>query len=125
MDLTLYIHPVMLVFVIIGLLFVVRNFTTIKRMAIGRPMRSKELEAKQNRLLWYITLPILSADLYPSVAYGPEAGVTEFAFFGVKRTADPNSDCDGHGTTLGNYRSILCDEHFSLPKWGWRLQHRL
>jgi hypothetical protein len=82
MHLTLWIHPVMLVLVIIVLLFVVRNFTAVKRMVIGRPLRSKELEAKQNKPLWYIALLILSADLYSSVAYGPEAGVTEFAFLG-------------------------------------------
>ena len=45
-------------------------------------MRTAELQAQHNKLLWYIALPILSADLYSSVAYGPEAGITELASFG-------------------------------------------
>ena len=45
-------------------------------------MRSKELNASHNKLFWLIALPILSADLYSSVAYGPEAGISELAYLG-------------------------------------------
>ncbi|KIL41376.1 amino acid transporter [Gordoniibacillus kamchatkensis] len=58
------------------------NFTNIKRIFIGRPMRTKELNAQHTKLFWMLALPILSADLYSSVAYGPEAGVTELIGLG-------------------------------------------
>ncbi|MDB5056272.1 MAG: amino acid transporter, partial [Bacilli bacterium] len=58
------------------------NFSTFKRVVIGRPMRTRELHAKHNKLFWLIALPILSADLYSSVAYGPEAGLTELKHLG-------------------------------------------
>ncbi|MEH7414730.1 hypothetical protein V7266_05525 [Neobacillus drentensis] len=45
-------------------------------------MRTAELHAQHNKLIWYIALPILSADLYSSVAYGPEAGITELIELG-------------------------------------------
>nr|WP_322348837.1 APC family permease [Paenibacillus albus] len=62
--------------------YAVVNFSTFKRVVIGRPMRSRELNEKHNKLFWMIALPILSADLYSSVAYGPEAGLTELAHLG-------------------------------------------
>lgn len=62
--------------------FSISNFNSVKRAFIGRPMRTAELNAQHNKLIWYIALPILSADLYSSVAYGPEAGITELAGFG-------------------------------------------
>ncbi|WML55627.1 APC family permease [Neobacillus sp. PS3-12] len=65
-----------------GIWFSISNFNSLKRLLIGRPMRTAELHAQHNKLLWYIALPILSADLYSSVAYGPEAGITELAKFG-------------------------------------------
>lgn len=67
---------------ILGIWFSITNFNSLKRLLIGRPMRTAELHAQHNKLLWYIALPILSADLYSSVAYGPEAGITELAKFG-------------------------------------------
>lgn len=62
--------------------YAVINFTIFKRVVIGRPMRTRELHAKHNKLFWMIALPILSADLYSSVAYGPEAGLTELTHLG-------------------------------------------
>lgn len=62
--------------------YAVANFTAVKRVLIGRPMRTRELHAKHNKLFWMIALPILSADLYSSVAYGPEAGLTEISHLG-------------------------------------------
>jgi amino acid transporter len=67
---------------LMGIWFSISNFNSLKRLLIGRPMRTAELHAQHNKLLWYIALPILSADLYSSVAYGPEAGITELAKFG-------------------------------------------
>jgi amino acid transporter len=58
------------------------NFGIVKRFLIGRPMRTAELSSQHTKLLWFIALPILSADLYSSVAYGPEAGITELAHLG-------------------------------------------
>jgi amino acid transporter len=58
------------------------NFNSVKRILIGRPMRTSELNAQHNKLIWYIALPILSADLYSSVAYGPESGMTELMNMG-------------------------------------------
>jgi amino acid transporter len=66
----------------LGLWLSIANYNSVKRALIGRPMRTAELHAQHNKLLWYIALPILSADLYSSVAYGPEAGITELARFG-------------------------------------------
>ncbi len=67
----------LIVIILIGMWFSITNFSSIKRIIIGRPMRTKELHAKHNKLFWLIALPILSADLYSSVAYGPESGMTE------------------------------------------------
>jgi amino acid transporter len=58
------------------------NFSSVKRVLIGRPMRTEELDDEQNKLIWFIALPILSADLYSSVAYGPESGMTELIKLG-------------------------------------------
>ena len=77
-------RPILLIVVVVALLFMVSNYGSLKRWIIGKPMRSRELGAKHNKLLWYIALPILSADLYSSVAYGPEAGATELAFLGSR-----------------------------------------
>ncbi len=76
-------RPILLIVLVMALLFMVSNYGSLKRVIIGKPMRSRELGAKHNKLLWYIALPILSADLYSSVAYGPEAGATELAFLGA------------------------------------------
>ncbi|MCZ8513564.1 APC family permease [Paenibacillus filicis] len=77
-----WIHPVLYVLAVIMILFAFINFEHVKKFLIGRPMRTKELHAKHNKLFWLIALPILSADLYSSVAYGPEAGVTELVSLG-------------------------------------------
>ncbi|SEC45848.1 APC family permease [Paenibacillus sp. GP183] len=77
-------YPIFYVLAIIAILFSLINFEYLKRILIGRPMRTKELNAKHNKLLWFIALPILSADLYSSVAYGPEAGVTELIGLGAE-----------------------------------------
>ncbi|WP_235824969.1 APC family permease [Bacillus salipaludis] len=67
---------------LVGIWYSISNFNSVKRTLIGRPMRTAELHAQHNKLIWYIALPILSADLYSSVAYGPEAGMTELVKFG-------------------------------------------
>lgn len=73
---------VLVVIALFVMWYAVVNFSTFKRVVIGRPMRSRELHEKHNKLFWLIALPILSADLYSSVAYGPEAGLTELAHLG-------------------------------------------
>jgi amino acid transporter len=81
-------HPGHLIEVLlfIILLFLVwisfTNFGMVKRFLIGRPMRTAELSGQHTKLLWFIALPILSADLYSSVSYGPEAGMTELMGLG-------------------------------------------
>jgi amino acid transporter len=67
---------------VLGIWFSISNYNSVKRALIGRPMRTAELHAQHNKLIWYIALPILSADLYSSVAYGPEAGITELMKLG-------------------------------------------
>ncbi|XJZ27652.1 APC family permease [Bacillota bacterium Lsc_1132] len=67
---------------LVGIWVSVSNFSSLKRILIGRPMRTAELNAQHNKLLWFIALPILSADLYSSVSYGPESGITELARLG-------------------------------------------
>ncbi|MDQ0199309.1 APC family permease [Neobacillus ginsengisoli] len=67
---------------LVGIWFSISNFSSVKRALIGRPMRTAELHAQHNKLIWYIALPILSADLYSSVAYGPESGITELVKLG-------------------------------------------
>ncbi len=67
---------------VMGIWLSISNFNSFKRLLIGRPMRTAELHAQHNKLIWYIALPILSADLYSSVAYGPEAGITELTKLG-------------------------------------------
>jgi amino acid transporter len=58
------------------------NFRGVKRLLIGRPMRTAELKSQSTKLYWIIGLPILSADLYSSVSYGPEAAMTELISYG-------------------------------------------
>jgi amino acid transporter len=82
------VHPshiielIIIVLSILGLWFAISNFFSVKRVLIGRPMRTAELNAQHNKLIWFIALPILSADLYSSVAYGPESGMTELLGLG-------------------------------------------
>ncbi|MEH7483841.1 APC family permease [Neobacillus drentensis] len=58
------------------------NFAGLKRFLIGRRMRTAELLGQHTKLVWFIALPILAADLYSSVSYGPEAGMIELTRFG-------------------------------------------
>ena len=67
-----WIHPVLLVLAVMAIIYAVVNFSSVKRVLIGRPIRSRELNDNHNRLLWFVALPILAADLYSSVAYGDE-----------------------------------------------------
>lgn len=70
------------IFSIAALWFSLTNFSSVKRFLIGRPMRTAELNAQHNKLIWFMALPILSADLYSSVSYGPESGITELIKLG-------------------------------------------
>ncbi|GMA65296.1 APC family permease [Alicyclobacillus fastidiosus] len=79
-----WIHPVLICIIIAAIAFALFNFGNVKRILVGRPMRSRELNQPHMKLTWLIALPILAADLYSSVAYGPEAGITELAHLGVK-----------------------------------------
>ncbi|MEI4801271.1 APC family permease [Bacillus sp. NPDC077411] len=77
-----WLEAVLIIFALIAIWFSASNFSSVKRFLIGRPMRTSELHAHHNKLFWLIALPILSADLYSSVAYGPESGMTELAGLG-------------------------------------------
>jgi amino acid transporter len=79
---SLALEAIFIVLVVIAMWYSVSNFSNIKRVLIGRPMRTGELNAQHNKLFWVIALPILSADLYSSVSYGPESGITELAHLG-------------------------------------------
>ncbi|TVY09235.1 APC family permease [Paenibacillus cremeus] len=78
-----WLEIVFILLAFIAMWFAVSNFSSVKRIFIGRPLRSKELHAQHTKLFWIIALPILSADLYSSVAYGPEAGMTELVGLGA------------------------------------------
>jgi hypothetical protein len=71
------IHGVIVTVVVIVIFSAIANFGTLKKVLVGKPMRSRELQEQHTKLYWLIALPILAADLYSSVAYGPEAGITE------------------------------------------------
>jgi amino acid transporter len=77
-----WVHPVLICIAIVALAFAMFNFGNVKRVLVGRPMRTRELYQPHTKLIWLIALPILAADLYSSVAYGPEAGITELAQLG-------------------------------------------
>lgn len=77
-----YIELILLILSVFAIWFSILNFNSVKRIFIGRPMRSAEVHAQHNKLLWFIALPILAADLYSSVSYGPEAGITELIGLG-------------------------------------------
>lgn len=77
-----WIHPVFIVLAIIVIIYALINFGSLKRVLIGRPIRTRELADDHHKLLWFVALPILAADLYSSVAYGPEAGITELVGLG-------------------------------------------
>ncbi len=78
-----WIHPVLIVLSIIAIFFALFNFGSLKKLLVGHPMRSRELQSSHTKLYWLIALPVLAADLYSSVAYGPEAGITELAPLGI------------------------------------------
>ncbi|MDP9729040.1 APC family permease [Alicyclobacillus tolerans] len=78
-----FLDPLLIVLSLLALWFAVANFNSVKRFLVGRPMRSRELNNNHTKLFWFIALPVLAADLYSSVAYGPEAGITEIAQLGV------------------------------------------
>lgn len=75
-------HPLLIGLAIICVFYAVVNFGNVKRTLVGRPMRSRELHSDKTKLFWLLALPILSADLYSSVAYGPESGITELTKLG-------------------------------------------
>lgn len=77
-----WLHPILTVLAILAVWYAISNFGNVKKIVVGRPMRSRELHGKKTKLFWMIALPILAADLYSSVAYGPEAGITELAHLG-------------------------------------------
>jgi amino acid transporter len=81
-SLVKWLEAVFILAAIAAVWFSVTNFSSVKRILIGRPMRTAELYAQHNKLFWLIALPILSADLYSSVSYGPESGITELAGLG-------------------------------------------
>ncbi|WKB37089.1 hypothetical protein QS257_10400 [Terrilactibacillus sp. S3-3] len=69
-----------LIFLIVW--FSAMHFNTVKKILIGRPMRTEELHNKANKLFWWMALPILSADMYSSVAYAPESGIRSLRVWG-------------------------------------------
>jgi len=77
-----YIEIGLFILAIFAIWYSISNFSSIKRFLIGRPMRTSEINAQHNKLIWFIALPILAADLYSSVSYGPEAGITELMGLG-------------------------------------------
>ncbi|MEH7110675.1 APC family permease, partial [Bacillus sp. JJ1764] len=77
-----WVNVVLFVIMILLIWISITNFSVVKRFLIGRPMRTAELYTPHTKLLWFIALPILSADLYSSVSYGPEAGITELLKLG-------------------------------------------
>ncbi|MFB5192561.1 APC family permease [Alicyclobacillus fastidiosus] len=79
---TPWLHPVLISLAVVALMFALFNFGNVKRRLIGRPLRTRELNQSHTKLVWGIALPILAADLYSSVAYGPEAGITELSKLG-------------------------------------------
>jgi amino acid transporter len=81
-DPSKYIEVAMIIIFLTAVWFSFTNFNGFKHVLIGRPMRTTELYEKKNKLVWYLALPILSADLYSSVAYGPESGITELMELG-------------------------------------------
>jgi amino acid transporter len=82
MSHTHWLHPLLFLGAIVAILFAILNFSSLKRIVIGRPMRTKELYAQHNKLYWFMALLVLAADLYSSVAYGPQAGMTELSSLG-------------------------------------------
>lgn len=67
---------------VLAIWYSITDFKSIKRLLIGRPLRTAELKGKQTKLFWIIALAILSGDLYTSITYGPEAAMTELAQLG-------------------------------------------
>lgn len=77
-----FLEAIVFVGALLALWSSITNFSSVKRLLIGRPMRTAELHAQHTKLFWFIALPILSADLYSSVSYGPESGITELIKLG-------------------------------------------
>ncbi|WAH37541.1 APC family permease [Alicyclobacillus dauci] len=78
-----WLHPLLTCIIIAAVAFSLFHFGNIKRLVVGRPIRSRELNKPHMKLVWLIALPVLAADLYSSVAYGPEAGISELAHLGT------------------------------------------
>ncbi len=78
----MWLHAIVLIVSFGAIIFTISHFSNFKRVLIGRPIRSDQLNSKHNKLFWVMALLVLAADLYSSVAYGPEAGITELATLG-------------------------------------------
>ncbi|MBE3556881.1 MAG: APC family permease [Firmicutes bacterium] len=72
-----WVHPVVITLAVITALVVVRNPAGFRRFVIGRPLRTRDADSPRQQLGWFMGFAVLAADLYSSVAYGPEAGLTE------------------------------------------------
>jgi hypothetical protein len=106
----------------IGIWFSISNYNSVKRALIGRPMRTAELHAQHNKLIWFIALPILSADLYSSVAYGPEAGITELATL-VMQLSGISSQLRFLPLHIGHPDPFLYHGSLGLSKWRRSICH--
>jgi amino acid transporter len=78
-----WLHPLWTLLAILAVFYSILNFGSLKKVLVGRPMRTSELNAKHNKLVWFMAMLVLAADLYSSVAYGPEAGMTELVNLGA------------------------------------------
>jgi amino acid transporter len=78
-----WIEWALVIFAVASIYFAIHNFRSVKKLLLGRPLRTAELKSHHTKIFWLIALPILSADLYSSVSYGPEAGLTELAALGT------------------------------------------
>ncbi len=77
-----WVEGLLIAFTVLAIWYAMTDIKQIKRMLIGRPLRTAELKGQQTKLHWIIALSILSGDLYTSITYGPESAMAELSVLG-------------------------------------------
>ncbi|GMA55604.1 hypothetical protein GCM10025858_01070 [Alicyclobacillus sacchari] len=54
-----WLHPILVCVIIAALALALLNFGNVKRIVVGKPIRSRELHGSKLKLTWWIALPYL------------------------------------------------------------------
>ena len=54
-----WLHPVIICLIIAAVAYAMFNFGSVKRLVVGKPMRTRDLRESRNLLVWWMALPVL------------------------------------------------------------------